>query len=73
MSNYFCSWLIIENNDNYGSFQIENVKYFLSSVFEFDQSPLIIGAKALIKKYMSGFWIVIIVLIALKVCLWLVK
>ena len=28
---------------------------FLSSVFEFDQNPLITGAKALIKKYMSGF------------------
>jgi hypothetical protein len=35
--------------------KFESVKYFLSSVFEFDQSPLIIGAKVLIKKYMSGF------------------
>jgi hypothetical protein len=35
--------------------KLKNVKYFLSSVFEFDQNPLITGAKALIKKYMSGF------------------
>ena len=35
--------------------KFESVKYLLSSVFEFDQNPLITGAKALIKKYMSGF------------------
>ena len=35
--------------------KFESVKYFLSSVFEFDQNPLITGAKVLIKKYMSGF------------------
>ena len=35
--------------------KFESVKYLLSSVFEFDQNPLITGAKALIKKNMSGF------------------